>query len=202
MARKTTDRTAERREALRDTLIDVAEARIAAEGMDAVKARALAREAGCAVGAIYNVFDDISDVIIAVNGRTFQRLGQAVAASLENTEGKGPTERLIIMANAYLDFAAAHPNRWRTLFDLRMSTDMAVPQWYLNELERLFGFIAGPVRECFPDLDAEEVELMTRALFSSVHGIVLLGLERRISAVPPDHLRRMIGMLLTQATAK
>ena len=38
---------------------------------------------------------------------------------------------------------------------------------------------------------------MTRALFSSVHGIVLLGLERRISGVPPEKLERMIELVLS-----
>ena len=104
------------------------------------------------------------------------------------------------MSCAYLEFAATNPNRWRTLFDLRMSTDMDVPSWYMAELDRLFGFIAGPVRECFPDLSATDTALMTRALFSSVHGIILLGLENRISGVPSDQLKHMIALILRQAT--
>ncbi len=202
VGRTVAGKTSERREALRTRLIDIAEARIAEAGIASIKARDLARRAECAVGAIYNVFEDINDIVIAVNGRTFRHLGAAVAASLEGHEDKDPSERLILMSNAYLDFAAAHPNRWRTLFDLRMSTDMDVPGWYVEALGQLFGIIAGPVRECFPDLDDADVELMTRALFSSVHGIVLLGLEKRISAVPPDHLRRMIALVLTEATKK
>ena len=190
----------ERRKALRKKLIDLAEAHIASDGIGAVKARALAKEANCAIGAIYNVFDDLHDIVIAVNGRTFQRLGQAVADSLVGKEAESPTDQLITMSYAYLEFAAANPNRWRTLFDVQMSTEMVVPQWYLDELERLFGFIAGPVSRCFPEMSAADVALMTRALFSSVHGIVLLGLEKRISAVPPDHLRHMIAMLLVNAT--
>ncbi len=104
------------------------------------------------------------------------------------------------MSLAYLNFAAANPKTWRTLFDIRMSTEMAVPDWYMAELGRLFGYIAGPVSECFPDMPEDEVNLMTRALFSSVHGIVLLGLENRISGVPGDELERMIALVLEQAT--
>ena len=189
-----------RREALRIKLIEIAEARIAEAGLDALRARDLAQEADCAVGAIYNVFADLRDLIMAVNGRTFQALGKHVAQALQGHEGDSPTDRLIVMSHAYLDFASTHPQRWRALFDVQMSTETQVPDWYLGELERLFSHIARPVSECFPDMSSDDVALMTRALFSSVHGIVLLGLERRISGVPQDQLRRMIALVLTQAT--
>ncbi|WP_299685475.1 TetR/AcrR family transcriptional regulator [uncultured Tateyamaria sp.] len=189
-----------RRKALRDTLIDLAEAEIEANGIAAIKARPLAQAAGCSVGAIYNVFGDLEDIIIAVNGRTFRKLGQFVAAALNEQVGLPPTERLVVMSYAYLDYAAAHPRLWRALFDLQMSTDMDVPDWYLEELGRLFSYIDGPVQECFPKMSAEEVTLMTRALFSSIHGIVLLGLENRISGVPRDQIRNMIALILRSAT--
>lgn len=197
-----TGKVEKRRDELRNRLIDIAEARIAENGIGAIKARDLAKRADCAVGAIYNVFGDLHDITIAVNGRTFGRLGHAVASSLKGKEDTPPTDRLIAMSIAYLEFAAANPNAWRTLFDVRMTKDMDVPEWYLNELERLFGFIAGPVRECFTDMSVEDTGLMTRALFSSVHGIVLLGLENRISGVPSDELTRMIALVLRQATEK
>ncbi|WP_299284236.1 TetR/AcrR family transcriptional regulator [uncultured Tateyamaria sp.] len=190
----------ERRSALRDTLINVAEAQIEADGLAAIKARGLAEAAGCSVGAIYNVFDDLEDIIIAVNGRTFGKLGQHVATALQGKEELPATDRLIEMSYAYLDYAVTHPRLWRALFDLRMSTDMDVPDWYLAELGQLFDYIDGPVRECFATLDDSEVRLMTRALFSSIHGIVMLGLENRISGVPRDQIHRMIAMMLRSAT--
>ncbi len=192
----------DRRNALHMTLIDIAETQIEQDGIAAIKARTLAQEAGCSVGAIYNVFGDLEDIIIAVNGRTFEKLGRHVALALAGKEALGPTDRLIAMSFAYLDYAVEHPRLWRALFDLRMSTDMEVPQWYLSELAQLFAFIDGPVQECFPDLDTEEVSLMTRALFSSIHGIVLLGLENRISGVPRDQIRNMIAMLLRSSTGQ
>lgn len=190
-----------RREELRSRLIDIAERRIAAEGMGAIKARDLAREAECAVGAIYNVFDELEDIVIAVNGRTFQRLGLVVASSIADGQGATPTDQLIAMSQAYLKFASSHPNLWRSLFDLKMSADAPVPEWYLKELGRLFGFISAPLQELFPKADDAEIDLLTRTLFSSVHGIVLLGLETRISGVPRERLDDMIALLLRNVTS-
>jgi len=191
-----------RRDDLRARLIDIAEARIRADGLGAVKARELAREADCAVGAIYNVFSDLNGLVMAVNGRTFQALGAEVARSVLAAPKDEPQAELITMSHVYLRFAAQNTNLWRALFDLEMSTEMDVPQWYLAELGKLFALIAAPLRRVFPDYTRDQVELMTRALFSSVHGIVLLGLQKRISGVPFDKLEDMIAILLSNVTSQ
>lgn len=197
MARDTT----KRREALRETLTELAEAHVRKDGLSSLRARTLANEAGCAVGAIYNVFDDMTGLILAVNGRTFGRLGKHVSDAVAKVADAPPTERLIVMAIAYLEFASANPNLWRALFDVEMSTDRDVPEWYMQELGRLFAIIAQPLSELHPDPEPGEIDLMTRALFSSVHGIVLLGLENRISAVPRERMEGMIEFLLKRVTA-
>lgn len=191
-----------RRDELRVRLIDIAEDIIATDGIDAVKARNLAKRAECAVGAIYNVFDDLQDIVIAVNGRTFRQLGLAVSARIQGMDTAAPTERLIAMSHAYLDFARQHPNLWRCLFEFKLSIDMEVPEWYWQEMMKLFGYISAPLQQVFPEKSDDDIALMTRTLFSSVHGIVMLGLENRISGVPYDQLESMISLILTMVTEK
>ncbi|WP_390915271.1 WHG domain-containing protein [Pseudosulfitobacter sp. SM2401] len=188
----------ERKAKLHDRLIDVAEAQIIEGGLSTVKARDLARKAECALGAIYNVFDDINDLLMAVNGRTFHKLGEAVSAAVKDAHDEGPNDQLIAMSKAYLGFAAENTHLWRALFDLEMSSESKVPEWYLAELAQLFTHIAHPLARLFPDLPRDELDLMVRALFSSVHGIVLLGLEKRISGVPRPQIEHMIAQVLSQ----
>ncbi len=183
-----------RRDQLRERLVEAAETRIARDGLAELRARDLAKDAGCALGAIYNVFEDLNAITMAVNGRTFQRLEQAVSSSFNGQER--PVKRLILMSTAYLNFADSNTNLWRALFDLQMSEDGPVPDWYREALNGLFAYIAEPVAELFPDYDKAELALMTRALFSSVHGIVTLGLENRISGVPLEQIERMISQVL------
>lgn len=191
-----------RREALREALVALAEAQIERGGMGSLKARDLAREAGCAVGAIYNVFTDMTALVMAVNGRTFVRIGAAVAGAVAGHEGAPPERRLILLSLAYLDFADANHNLWRALFDLALPDDDSVPDWYRAELKALFSHIARPVAELFPELQGRELELMVRALFSSVHGMVLLGLENRISGVPRANIRAMIEAVLLRVSRR
>ena len=74
-------KTAERRQNLKDTLITLAERIIDRQGLSAVRARDLAAQAGCAVGAIYNVFADLDDVILGVNQRTLFEIEAELARS-------------------------------------------------------------------------------------------------------------------------
>lgn len=192
------EKTKKRKQDLRERLIDAAHTRIERDGFRALRARDLARDAGCAVGAIYNVFDDLNAIVLAVNGATFRQLGLVVAQSVQGAEAQTPNQRLILMSTAYLHFASTHNTLWRALFDVQMSLAGPVPEWYVVELAKLFAHISAPLAELFPERDAKGLDLMTRTLFSSVHGIVLLGLERRISGVPVEEIEQMIAQLLNQ----
>ncbi|MGC1496626.1 MAG: TetR/AcrR family transcriptional regulator [Sulfitobacter sp.] len=187
-----------RKAVLREALIDAAEAQIKAGGLSTLKARTLAGQAGCSVGAIYNIFDDLDALVMAVNARTFRQLGAFVSAQVEGVATQSPNAQLITMSHAYLHFAVDHTYLWRALFDLEMSVDGTVPDWYLLELRAVFGLIAQPLAQLFPDMQRHDLDLMVRALFSSVHGIVLLGLERRISAVPQDQIEIMLTQVLRE----
>lgn len=191
-------KTEERRAKLRQKLIEIAESKIASDGLHKLKARDLAKDAGCALGAIYTHFEDMQALIMAVNGRTFQRLGATVSEAVADKRPDDPHTSLIVMSCAYLQFAADNTNLWRALFDLEMSSDGSVPAWYLAELAKVFALIATPLAEIYPNKTRPELDLSVRALFSAVHGIVLLGLEKRISAVPMAQIEAMISELLSE----
>ncbi|SFR44491.1 transcriptional regulator, TetR family [Yoonia tamlensis] len=190
-------KVAQRRAALREDLINIAQRRIAEDGLQALRARDLATEAGCALGAIYNVFGDLNDLVLAVNARTFHALGADVAAALAEAP-QDPVDHLVVMAQAYHHFAAAHLHSWRALFDVERAPDTAAPDWYLHEMGQLFTYISDPLAVIFPARDPQDLALLTRALFSSVHGIVLLGLDGASAGVPSDDIDRMIALVLRQ----
>lgn len=181
-----------KRAALREALIEAAERIVAAHGLAAVKARDLAREAGCAVGAIYNVVPDLDALILAVNLRTLTLFEAAIARSLEDAPPlpggvPGAVDELVRLAFAYLRFAQAHPLRWRTLFRHRTAGGV-VPDWYRAEQGRLFRYIEAPLARLCPGLTGEDRALRARSLFSCTHGLVSLGLDERLMALAPEVL--------------
>src|SRR5438132_8327599 len=117
-----------RRRKLRDALIGAAERTIAAEGLRGMKARELAYRVGCAVGAIYNVFADLDDLVFAVNALTLEQLEKTLTvASHNNADPPGAIKMLVHLGIAYTDYAAAHTGRWRALFDHRLPEGRDIP---------------------------------------------------------------------------
>ena len=68
-------------------------------------------------------------------------------------------------------------------------------------MAQLFEHIERPLAKIFPNLGAEDRALLTRGLFSSVHGIVFLGLNQANSSVMNQEIDRMITLVLRQLTA-
>jgi AcrR family transcriptional regulator len=195
-------KTEARRAELRETLLRLATQQVAAHGLASLRMRDLARDAGCAVGAIYNVFPDMTALILAVNGETFGRIRVEVAGAVIGHDQKSPIDRLVMLAHAYLGFADRNHHLWRALFDIDLPDTLDVPEWYRRDLGALFAHIAVPVSELFQDLSGKDIDLMVRALFSSVHGIVVLGLQNRISGVPRERVEAMIETLLRRLSPK
>jgi AcrR family transcriptional regulator len=192
-----------RRRKLRDSLIAAAEQTIETEGLRGMKARELAYKVGCAVGAIYNVFSDLDDLIFAVNALTLEQLETTLtAANIETADPQtGAIRKLTHLAIAYTDYAAANRRRWRALFDHRLAEDQEVPTWYKTNLARLFAYIEAPLRQLAPDMADADRELLARSMFSAVHGIVLIGLEEKLQSLPLAVLREQV-LKMVEAMAK
>jgi AcrR family transcriptional regulator len=194
----------ERREQLKTALVDAAEAIIARDGLAALRARDLAATAGCALGAIYNAFDDLDAIVFAVNMRTLalldRELGEAVRrkAAAGGMKSEAPdVARLIRLALAYLDFAGKYGPRWRALFEHRLHDGQTVPSWYIAEQNRIFQVIEEPLSAIQPGLAAGELAQLARTVFSAVHGVVSLGLEQKLGEIPARRLREQTAAIVT-----
>jgi AcrR family transcriptional regulator len=192
-----------RRRKLRDALIHAAERAIEKEGLRGMKARELAHKAGCAVGAIYNVFTDLDDLIFAVNALTLEQLEKMLTLAGEKDADPQASAigALKHLALAYTDYAAANRRRWRALFDHRLAEDKDVPAWYQANLHRLFVYIEEPLRKLAPAMDTDARMLLARSLFSAVHGIVLIGLEEKLQSIPLATVRGQVTFMV-EAFAK
>jgi len=168
---------------------------IADRGLSGLKTRDLAREIGCANGAVYNLVADMDELILRVGSRTLLRLDEVLSAAVSAGE-PSPQESLVRIALAYCDFAAENLQLWRALFEHRMEADKAVPDWSVADQMQLFHHIYQPLAALFPKRSPEELGITARSLFSAVHGMVALGLEQKLVAVPLPALRREIADLV------
>ncbi len=193
-------KTSERRDRLRTDLIDAAERTIAASGLAGLKTRDLARTIGVANGAVYNLVADLDELILHVSSRTLHRLGMALA-SADDDAARPPMERLIASALAYCSFATENLELWRALFEHRMAPGRTTPDWATSEQMDVFSHVRQPLGALLPTLDETARDITARSLFSAVHGIVALGLEQKLVAVPPDQIRDQIAVMVRAIVA-
>ena len=187
-----------RRAELRQRLLEAAEQKVAAEGLDALKARDMAATVGCSVGQIYNIYPDLDALILAVNGRTLEKLGAMVTSSKQTTAPSSPEEAtaaLVAQADAYLQFALNNRNRWQAIFQHRLATDKQQPDWYLELKEKLFSHVAAPLQILLPDMAVEDRARLGRSVFSTVHGVVSLGVEELLGRQSPAELAEQLEIV-------
>jgi AcrR family transcriptional regulator len=185
----------ERRAKNRQALIEAAEQLIAAKGLAGLKTRDLAAQIGIANGAVYNLVEDIDDLILHVGSRTMARL-DAVLSAAEANGSSEPADKLVRIAVAYCEFAAQNLELWRALFEHRMAPGKPIPEWVISEQLELFRHIQGPLASLFPGRTVQQINITARSLFSAVHGMVALGLEQKLIAVPSDALRSEVATIV------
>lgn len=159
-------------------MIAIADQIVASEGLGAVQARRIAREADCSVGTLYNVFGGLDGLVLAVNRGSLEALGARLETAARAAAGGTAEQRLSALALAYRDFAFGETPRWRTLFEHRMERDAPVPDDYRAYQAKLFELVERSLAEAL-EADSERATA-ARALFSAVHGIVSLSLDNKL----------------------
>src|SRR6478609_8549563 len=176
----------------RSLMLQIARGIISAKGLRELKVRDVAEAADCSIGSVYNEFGDFDGLILTVNRETVQALtARLVAVPVED-----PVRQLHGLAETYLAFAADHANLLRALFEHRMEDDRPFPEDILLMVMQAFALMHEPLVRLLPGRTPEEVALLARMMFSAVHGIISLGLEERMVAVPPEKLRHQLAQFV------
>ncbi len=176
----------------RALMLETARAIIAAKGLRSLKVRDVAEAADCSIGSVYNEFGDFDGLILTVNRETVE----ALAARLNAVPKDDPIRQLHGLAETYLAFFTEHANLLRSLYEHRMEDDRPFPEDILLMVMRAFALMHDPLVRLMPGRDGADIALQARMMFSAVHGIISLGLEERMVAVPPDKLREQVAQFV------
>ncbi|MFM9941994.1 MAG: TetR/AcrR family transcriptional regulator [Hyphomicrobiaceae bacterium] len=171
---------------------------VEAEGLDALQARRIAKEADCAVGSLYNVFGDIDGLISAVNGRTLGRLGEQLSTALGDAKDGDVRARLLALALSYVRFAVNNRRAWDAVFKHRRAAGNPVPQAYVDDQLRLIAVIEGVIAG--RSVDAGTRGTQARALFGAIHGIVSLALDDRLGGIARAELEPQVRFMVDVIT--
>ena len=178
---------------LRQLILDAAQEIIVAGGLGSLSAREIARRIGYSPGTIYNMFENLDDVILNVEARVLDALDARLAAML--AEAGGPVQ-VELLARAYLAFTHENPRLWNLLFEHHLPAGMDLPPWYQEKLEGLMGRIEIALAPVFaPGLEADR-KRAARVLWAGVHGITSLSTADKLSVVTSETAGRLVDDLV------
>ncbi len=192
------EKSLKRLDGLRARLVEAAEAVIDAHGLHALRARALAEAAACAVGAIYQAYPDLDALVLEVNGRTLDAIGAALLATRPR---KKPANQLLGLADAYLDYAAANRRRWAAVFQHRGTGGQPLTPAFASRQAALFQHVERPLTQLRPGLSAPACALLARTVFAAVHGVVALGLDGTVQPMALAALRDQVRLMVEALAA-
>ena len=103
---------------LRNALLDASVRILASEGVEALTLRRAAREAGVSHAAPGHHFGDRRGLLAAIAARAFEEL----LARMQDVESSAsPRQRLRAVCRGYIQFALAHPHRFRVMFHVSLA---------------------------------------------------------------------------------
>ena len=181
---------------IRALILDAAQEIIEAQGLAGLSAREIARRIGYSPGTIYNMFDNLDDVVLNVEARVLDALERRLSEVEPSGDGAGGGDRLIRIAHAYLAFTQERPLLWNLLFEHHMPRGAELPAWYRQKLDGLTGQIERALAPHFPPGSDDDLRRGARALWAGVHGITSLSTTDKLSVVTTETAGRLLDDLI------
>ncbi|VEG58295.1 transcriptional regulator [Mycolicibacterium aurum] len=162
---------------LRDDLLVGAQRILERTGSeDDVSLRAVAREVGVSAPSIYAHFADGKAIVDALVEQTFEQLTATLKEARDTAQ---PSERLLAVCRAYVDFGLRQPERYLTLFERRRTLERTKelaadgPAFFYANGAEAFRILADAVAESSGDRDGSAEE-DAALLWAALHGYTTL----------------------------
>ena len=167
------------REELHGMALAAARDIVETDGLRALTARRIAARIGYSAGTLYNLFDDLDDLIVHLNGRTLDALYEELRDLPLDDE---PEAAVRVLAEAYIRFTGNHPKLWHVLFEHHLPEGRTLPEWHHEKIVRLHGLSERALAPFFPPGCEAERHHSARVLWSGLHGICSLEVAGKIVA--------------------
>ncbi|RFU87522.1 TetR/AcrR family transcriptional regulator [Streptomyces triticagri] len=116
-----------RRAAATAEILDAAERQITERGPAALSLRAVARDLGMTVQALYHYFPNRAALVTSLITKTYDDLAHAVQTAIDEAPDGAELPGLVVAAEAYRGWAVAHPERFQLIYGTPLR-DYAAPE--------------------------------------------------------------------------
>lgn len=164
-------------QALKNILLHSAISVVEKEGFAGLNVRKLASMAGCAIGMVYKIFENMDDLAIHVNAATLELIDSRMAQPMAATD---PKEAIHELAERYIDFSRRNFHLWSMLFEHRMERDL--PEWFHASIARNFRHVEQALAP-WTHGDPQAAALHAKVVWAALHGICSLSISGKLDTV-------------------
>ncbi len=183
------------REEIHQMALDATEAIASKEGISGLSARKVATKIGYTVGTLYLVFKNFDDLIVQVNERTLTQLYQEMATV--SAKNNNPEDCILALCHAYIEFASHNTARWSMIYEHVLEDGFVLPEAFQLQVQQMFGLVEDALRPLGKNKTDKEIAQAARALWSGIHGIVILALMRKLDIAGIDSVQELADALTT-----
>ncbi len=180
-------------EELRELILSAATSLIENGGLASLSAREIARRIEYSPGTLYNVFENLDDLVLTIEGRMLDSLSNRLS---EVSSGSDPRTHIKNLADVYLQFTHDNPRLWNLLFEHHLPTDRNIPDWYQAKLDDLMQRIETALAPLMPNHDEFALKRAARVLWAGVHGITSLSTTDKLSTITAESARPLVDDLV------
>lgn len=173
-------------EELRQLILDASQQIVEQHGMAALSAREIARIIGYSPGTLYNIFENLDDVLLSMQ---IQLLARTVEHLRHVELGSNEDENVSELIQAYIDFALANQRMWNVLLAHSLPATTTIPAAFSMHMNSLAEEIRAAVAPIATGLSKDEIDTSAHALFAAAHGIAAVAVSGKGAEFTPTKAR-------------
>lgn len=164
---------------------------VAKQGLRKLSTRQIATRMGYSAGTLYQLFDNLDDIILHVNAKTLDGLIR-VCDDVDFTVG--PEASLYDLAERYIGYTSRNPSLWNSVFEHSLPNERAAPAWFIEKRQALLEFGERAIAPLFqPGEEAVRCH-EAHVLWAGLYGIASLATAGKIPAT--ESPQRMVQSLI------
>jgi AcrR family transcriptional regulator len=176
--------------------LDAARKVVSKQGLRGLSTRAIAKPMGYSPGTLYQLFQDLDEIILRMNAETLDGL---IAACDGVDFGAGPEAALEELARRYIAYVGENRGLWNAIFEHSLPAGRESPEWMVQRTRILLGLAERAVAPLFAGGDEARLAHEAQVLWAGLYGIASLATAAKLP--PGESPEAMVRTLVRNSIA-
>ena len=179
-------------EELRQLILDAARSIIERDGLVGLSAREVARLIGYSAGTLYNIFENLDDVLMTLQSDLLVEFVERLRTVKRDPD---PYKTVDALARCYVDFALEKRRLWNLLCVHPLPKGKSLPPAFEETIDFLTTTLVEALEPILPPMSPAEAHQRARTLWAGVHGITLVAVGEKVAAMTQDTAQDYVTIL-------